>query len=135
MYETMVYWETFDDSGDAPDFIRDFTSIWRAANKIVYSRTLDVVTSARTRLERSFDVESVRAMKASSDHDLAIGGANLASQAIEAGLVDEMHLFVTPVTIGGGTPAHPERFHSEPNLVSVERFAGGVVHLHYAFNT
>jgi dihydrofolate reductase len=131
MYETMVYWETFDASGDQPPFIRDFTMVWRAATKVVYSTSLEAVSSARTRIERTFDVEAVRQMKQASEHDLSIGGANLASQAIRAGLVDEMHLFVTPVTVGGGKPAHPEHMLSNLELLCVDRFASGVVHLHY----
>jgi len=127
----MVWWETFDASGDQPPYMRDFTMLWRAANKIVYSRTLTVASSARTRIEATFDADAVRRMKASSEHDISIGGANLASQAFEAGLVDEMHLFATPVTVGGGTPAHPAHFRSNLELVHLDRFASGVVHLHY----
>lgn len=131
MYETMVYWETFDASGDQPPYIRDFAMMWRTAAKIVYSKTLKEASSTRTRIEENFDVDAVRQMKLSSEHDISIGGANLASQAIEAGLVDEMHMFVTPVTVGGGTPAHPEHWNSKFEQVSVDHFASGVVHLQY----
>jgi dihydrofolate reductase len=134
MYETMLYWETFDASGDVPPYIRDFTMMWRAATKVVYSTTLESASSARTRIERSFDVEDVREMVRSSDRDVSIGGANLASQAIDAGLVDEMHLFVTPVTIGGGTPAYPEHSQVRLELLGLDSFASGVVHLHYRSN-
>src|SRR5579863_7000719 len=107
MYETMVYWETAPDLARQSEVERDFAQIWQSADKIVYSRTLDTVTSARTRLERDFDPEAVLGMKASAKHDLTVSGAELAGQAIRAGLVDECHLFVTPVVVGGGTPALP----------------------------
>lgn len=131
MYETMVYWETFDASGDQPPYIRDFAMMWRTATKVVYSNTLKAPSSARTCIERTFDAEAIRQMKQTSDHDISIGGANLASQAIQAGLVDEMHLFITPVTIGGGTPAHPANFRSNLEMIHIDRFVSGVVHLHY----
>lgn len=134
MYETMVWWETFDASGDQPPYIRDFTMMWRAAHKIVYSRTLKEASSARTRIEETFDADVVRDLKDSSEHDISIGGANLASQAIEAGLVDEAHLFVTPLTLGRGTPAHPKSFRTNFELVQLDRFVCGVVHLHYLVN-
>jgi dihydrofolate reductase len=134
MYETMVYWETFDASGDQPPYIRDFAMMWLTASKIVYSSTLDVVSSVRTRIERTFDAESVARMKESSEHDISIGGANLAGQAIQAGLVDEMHLFVTPVTVGGGSRALPANFRSNLEMVHIDRFVSGVVHLHYLIN-
>jgi dihydrofolate reductase len=131
MYETMVYWETFDAADDQPAYVRDFAGIWRAANKVVYSRTLESVSSARTRIERTFDPGAVRQMKETAPHDLSVGGPDLASQAIAAGLVDELHLFLTPVTVGGGTPALPDHVRSHLELLSVDRFAGGVVHLQY----
>jgi dihydrofolate reductase len=134
MYETMVYWETFDASRDPRSHVRDFAMMWRAANKIVYSTTLNDVISTRTRIDRAFDAGAVRQMKQESDHDISIGGANLASQAIREGLVDEMHLFVTPVTVGGGTSAHPDHFRSQLQLQCVDRFASGVVHLQYLVN-
>jgi len=131
MYETMVYWETFDATQDQLPYVRDFAGMWRAAAKVVYSRTLAAVSSARTRIERGFDPEAVLRMKETAGHDMSVGGADLASQAMAAGLVDEMHLFVTPVTIGGGTPALPDHIHSKLELLCVDRFVGGVVHLHY----
>jgi len=105
--------------------------MWGAANKVVYSTTLKEVSSARTRIEPRFDVDEVRRLKQSSEHDVSIGGANLAGQAIEAGLIDVMHLFVTPVSVGGGTPALPEHLNWELELVNVDRFSSGVVHLEY----
>ena len=107
LYETMVYWETAPTDDGQPAVERDYTAIWQAAEKIVYSRTLHEVSSRRTRLERSFDVEAVRALKESATSDLSIGGATLAAEAITAGLVDDYHLFVNPVVVGGGTRASP----------------------------
>jgi dihydrofolate reductase len=130
MYETMVFWETFDGSEDEP-YGQDFADIWRAQDKIVYSTTLAEVSSDRTRIERSFVPDAIQRMKDSSDRDLSISGPHLASQAIEAGLVDEMHLFVAPITVGGGTPAHPGDAFTNLELLDVDRFESGVVHLHY----
>jgi dihydrofolate reductase len=131
MYETMVYWETFEAAGDVPAFAWDYAELWRAAAKVVYSSTLEVVTSARTRIERTFDPTAVLRLKETAGHDIAVGGPNLASQAIEAGLVDEVHLFLKPVTVGGGTPALPAHFRSNLELLGVDRFVSGFVHLHY----
>src|SRR6478752_7573036 len=108
MYETMVFWETVDPHGDWPVVARDFAAIWQAAEKIVYSRTLETVSSARTRIERDFDPEAVRRMKASADRDISIGGSHLAAEAIRGGLVDELRLIVNPIVVGGGTPSLPE---------------------------
>ena len=130
MYETMVFWETVDTS-DEPDVMRDFADIWRAAEKIVYSRTLRAVSSAKTRLESHFDAKAVQQLKQASPHDLSVGGSELAGQAITAGLVDEIHLFLTPISVGGGTPALPRGSRSTLELLDVNRFRGGVVHLHY----
>jgi dihydrofolate reductase len=130
MYETMVYWETFEGTDDDP-ISSDFAEIWRGADKVVFSTTLERASSAKTRIERAFLPDDVRRMKESSNGDLSIAGPHLASQAIEAGLVDEMHLFVTPITIGGGTPAHPGESRSSLELLNVKRFDSGVVHLHY----
>lgn len=128
MYDTMLYWETVDLAGQSPA-VRDFTGIWRSADKIVYSTTLSSVSSARTRLERSFDPGAVRELK--QHGDVSVGGSVLAAQVIKAGLVDDYHLFITPVLVGGGTPALPHGFHASLDLVSERRFASGVVHLHY----
>src|SRR4051794_8049907 len=99
MYETMVYWEGPEAIDGQPPVIRDFAEIWRAADKVVYSRTLESPASARTRIERSFDPEAVRRMKDEAKRDLSIGGPELAAEAIGEGLVDELHLFVTPVVV------------------------------------
>jgi dihydrofolate reductase len=130
MYEVMVAWETMPTAGEPPS-VRDFAEIWRAADKVVFSRTLSAVSSERTRLERSFDLEAVRALKASAGRDLAVGGPHLAAPAIEAGLVDEYHFFLSPIVVGGGTPALPDDVRVELELVDERRFANGVVHVHY----
>jgi dihydrofolate reductase len=134
MYETMVFWETAH-TLDEPVVFRDYAGIWQAADKIVYSRTLGRVSSARTRIEREFDPESVRQMKASSERDISLGGPELAAQAIKAGLVDELHLFVHPIVVGGGKPSLPAGVRLELELVGERRFRGGVVHLHYGTKT
>jgi dihydrofolate reductase len=131
MYEVMVYWETAHTVADQPPFAQDFAEIWRAADKIVYSRTLDTVSSARTRIERDFDPEAVRQMKAEAGHDITVGGPHLAAQAIKAGLVDDLHLFLAPIAVGGGTPSLPDNVRVKLELLDERRFGNGVVHLHY----
>lgn len=133
MYETMLYWETFEAHEDQPPHVRDFAELWRAADKVVYSTTLGAVSSARTRIERAFEPAAVLRMKQSAVRDLSVGGPGLASHAMAAGLVDELHLFLTPVTVGGGTPALPDDLRTHVELLQVDRFASGVVHLHYRF--
>ncbi|HEX4678803.1 MAG TPA: dihydrofolate reductase family protein [Gaiellaceae bacterium] len=130
MYETMVYWETAPDG--QPPVVQDYKEIWQAADKIVYSTTLETVSSAKTRLERDFDPEAVRQLKAEADRDLTVGGPGLAAHAIRASLVDEYHLFVNPVVIGGGTRALPDSVRVNLELLSERRFANGVVYLQYA---
>ena len=131
MYEVMAYWETVETFADLPPFARDYAKIWQAADKIVYSRTLAEVSSARTRIERDFDIDAVRHLKATADRDISVGGPDLAAQAIEAGLVDELHLFLAPVVVGGGKPSLPDKVRLELELLDERRFANGVVHLHY----
>lgn len=131
MYETMVFWETAGTGTDSPAVIRDFAMIWRAAEKIVYSRGLQTVSSARTRIEPSFDPDAIRRLKETSEADITIGGAELAGQAIAAGLVDECHLFLGPVVVGGGKRALPNNTRAQLELLNERRFRGGVVHLHY----
>src|SRR5262249_20795708 len=130
MYETMAVWETMNTSGQAP-FIGDFAEIWQAANKIVYSRTLKTVSTARTRIEPEFEPDAVRRMKEVADRDITVAGAELAAQAIKARLVDEYHLMVLPVVIGGGKPSLPAGVRLRLDLRTERRFASGVVHLHY----
>jgi dihydrofolate reductase len=129
MYETMVWWET----GDHAAVYRDYAQIWRAAEKVVYSQTLQTVSSERTRLERVFDAAAVRRLKESSRSDITIGGAQLAGQAIAEGLVDECHLFLGPVLVGGGKRALPGGVLAELELMDERRFRSGVVYLHYRF--
>lgn len=130
MYEVMVYWETLE-LDDQPAYIRDFAELWRAAEKIVYSKTLDAVSSARTRIERDFHPETVRQLKAEADRDLTVGGPDLAAHALQAGLVDELHLLLAPVVVGRGKPALPDVVRLELELLDERRFRGGVVHLRY----
>ncbi len=131
MYETMVYWETVDTGGDNAAVARDFAEIWRAAEKIVYSRTLETTSSARTRIERHFDHAAIRELKQSSLRDITIGGAALAGEAIAAGLVDECNLILCPVIVGGGKRALPVDVPVELELLDERRFRSGVVHLRY----
>jgi dihydrofolate reductase len=131
MYETMVFWETAGAAPDEPPVFRDYAAIWRAAEKVVYSRTLQSVASAKTRIERAFDPDAVRRLKQSAGADLSVGGAELAGQAIGAGLVDECHLFLCPVVVGGGKRALPDEVRAQLELLDQRRFQGGVVHLHY----
>jgi dihydrofolate reductase len=131
LYEVMVYWETAHTLVDQPAVERDFAEIWQAADKIVYSKTLETVSSARTRIERDFDPEAVRQMKASADSDISVGGPDLAAQAIKAGLVDELHLFLSPIAVGGGKRSLPDNVQLKLELLDERRFGNGVVHLHY----
>jgi dihydrofolate reductase len=130
LYEVMGAWETMP-LGDQPPVVRDFAEIWRAADKVVYSKTLQTVSSARTRTERDFDAEAVRRMKVTARRDISVGGPNLAAQAIEAGLVDECHLYFTPIVVGGGTRSLPNDVRVKLELLDERRFGNGVVHLHY----
>jgi dihydrofolate reductase len=130
MYETMVYWETDDDQAAVS---RDFAEIWRAAEKVVFSRTLETVSSNRTRIEREFDAAAIEQMKESSRSDITIGGAELAGQAIAEGLVDECHLFLGPVLVGSGKRALPAGIRAELELLDERRFRSGVVYLRYRF--
>jgi dihydrofolate reductase len=134
MYETMVYWETVGTGADQPAEVRDFAEIWRAAEKIVYSRTLETVASASTRIEREFDPETIRRLKENSPRDITVGGAELAGRAIAAGLVDECHLFLGPILVGGGRRALPDDVRASLRLLNERRFASGVVHLHYGIS-
>jgi dihydrofolate reductase len=130
MYEAMVYWESAS-IADQPPWIVDFTTLWRAAEKVVFSKTLASVSSGRTVLERDFNVEAIRRMKAEATGDLTVGGADLAAQAMVAGLVDECHLFFWPVVLGGGKRSLPVDARFELALLNEERTGGGITHLHY----
>ena len=131
MYDTMVSWETLGLDGDPSPVMQDFAQIWRAADKIVFSRTLDTTSSARTRIEHDFDPAAISRLKESSGSDLAIGGAELAGQAMAAGLVDECHLLVCPIVVGGGKRALPDAVRIRLELLDEHRFHSGVVHLRY----
>jgi dihydrofolate reductase len=130
MYETMVFWETVS-TGGARAVIRDFAEIWRAAEKVIYSRTLQRLSSTRTRLEHDFDAGTIMRLKESAARDITVGGAALAGQAIAAGLVDECHLFLTPIVVGGGKRTLPDKVRAQLDLLAERRFRSGVVHLHY----
>jgi dihydrofolate reductase len=131
MYEVMVFWETAHTLADQPPFFQDFAEIWQAADKIVYSRTLDTVSSARTRIVPEFDAEGVRRLKAVAQRDITVGGSDLAAQAIEAGLVDEFDLFLAPIVVGGGKRALPDDVRVQLELLDECRFGNGVIYLHY----
>ena len=131
MYETMVFWETAETQPDLPPHILQYARDWKAADKIVYSTTLDAVSSARTRIERTFDPGAVRRLKEESDHDLSIDGPNLAAQAIRAGLVDEYHLFITSTVVGGGKRFFPDGVRLELDLVEERAFDGGLIFARY----
>jgi dihydrofolate reductase len=135
MYEVMVPWESPDTIADQPPFMHDYAEIWKAADKVVYSTTLEAASSARTRVERDFDPDAIRQMKATANRDISVGGPDLAAQAIKTGLVDEWHLFVTPVVVGGGTRSVPDDVRLKLNLVDERRFGNGVVYLHYRAGT
>ena len=131
MYETMAGWETDPTLADRSPLMRDFSKIWQAADKIVYSRTLRAVSTARTRIERDFDPEAVRRLKAMAGRDLIVGGPEIAAQAFEAGLVDECHLFVAPIVVGGGKRSLPDGMVLELELLDERRFTSGMVYLYY----
>ncbi|MET0559477.1 MAG: dihydrofolate reductase family protein [Solirubrobacterales bacterium] len=131
MYETMRYWEQNGDGPDDSPISADYATIWRAADKVVYSRTLESAETARTRIEPEFETEAVRALKANVERDLAIGGAELAGVALAAGLVDEINLFLHPVVVGAGKPALPVERRLNLELRDQRRFESGALHLHY----
>jgi dihydrofolate reductase len=128
MYEVMVAWEAVTDQ---TPHTRDFAEIWRAADKVVYSRTLEAPSSARTRIERDFEPGAVRQMKAAAERDLTVGGPDLAAHAFRAGLVDECRLYVAPIVVGGGNRALPDKVRVPLELLDERRFGNGVVYLRY----
>jgi dihydrofolate reductase/quercetin dioxygenase-like cupin family protein len=135
MYETMAGWETDPTLADRSPYMRDFAEIWQAADKIVYSKTLEAISTARTRIERDFDPEGVRRMKALAGRDLIVGGPQLAAQAFEAGLVDECHLFVAPMVVGGGKRSLPDNVRLKLDLLDERRFGSGMVARHPSLAT
>ena len=130
MYETMAVWETLDLAGESPA-MHDYAKLWRAADKVVFSTTLDAVSTPKTRIERAFDAGAIREMLASATSDVSVGGPELAAHAFAAGLVDECHIFLTPIVVGGGRQSLPDDVRVQLELLDERRFAGGVVHLHY----
>jgi dihydrofolate reductase len=136
MYETMIYWERPPDLAAQSPVVQDFAEIWQRAEKVVYSRTLETASSAKTRIEREFDPEAVRHVKARADRDLTIGGPELAAQAIAAGLVDELHLLLVPVVVGSGKRFLPGGdVHLKLELLAERRFRNGTMYLHYRTRT
>ena len=131
MYETMRFWETASLDESEPSVVREWTRLWRAADKVVYSRTLKSASIAKTRIERTFDPEAVRQLKKTSSRDLSVAGAELAGHAIEAGLVDEVEWYIAPVVVGAGKPFLPKNVRSNLELVDTHRFSGGFVYLRY----
>lgn len=131
MYETMAGWETEAALAARSELMRDFAQIWQAADKIVYSKTLDSAPTARTRIERDFDPAAIRQMKISAGSDLTVGGPDLATDAFKAGLVDECHLFVAPIVVGGGKQSLPDDVRLGLELLDEHRFGSGMVHLRY----
>jgi dihydrofolate reductase len=134
LYEVMLAWETIS-LADQPRFLRDFAEIWQAADKVVYSRTLETASSARTRVERDFDPEAVRQLKSAAGREITVGGPELAAHAFKAGLVDELHLFVAPIVVGGGKKCLPDNVRLKLELLHERRFGSGMVHLHYRTRT
>jgi dihydrofolate reductase len=135
MYEVMAAWETAHTFADQRPVMQDFAQLWQAADKVVYSKTLETPSSARTRIEPNFDPEAVRQMKTQAERDLTVGGPDLAAQAIKAGLVDEFQLFFVPIVVGGGNQALPDHVRLKLELLDERRFGNGVVHLRYATRT
>jgi len=134
MYDVLQVWETWDTTGE-PDAVKDFAGIWHGADKVVYSTTLDAPVTARTRIERRFDPDAIREMKAKASADMSVAGPELAGQALAAGLVDECHLLLSPIIVGAGTPCLPRGVRIGLELLGERRFGNGVVHLHYRVAT
>jgi len=134
MYEVMVAWETLE-LADQPPHMQEFADMWRHADKIVYSKTLEAASSARTRLERDFDPEAVRRMKVAERRDLAVAGPTLAAQAFQAALVDECQLFIAPIVVGGGIQSLPDNVRLKLELLDERRFGNGMIYLRYGART
>ncbi|MDC7120424.1 dihydrofolate reductase family protein [Cellulomonas fimi] len=132
MYETMSFWETALDTPDPPDFVRHYAEVWQAADKVVYSTTLDAPTTRRTTVERTFDPAAVRAWVDTLDHDVTIDGPTLAAHALRAGIVDEVQPYVAPVSVGGGLRFWPDDVRLDLDLVEQRAFGNGTVWSRYA---
>jgi dihydrofolate reductase len=135
MYEMMTGWEIDPTLAEQSPVMRDFAQVWQAAEKIVFSKTLQTPSTARTRIERDFDPDLVLRLKASAARDITVGGPELAAHAFKAGVVDECHLFLTPILVGGGKPSLPDHVRLKLDLLDERRFANGMVHLHYGIRT
>ena len=131
LYDVMAVWDDPATVAGQPQAMRDFADIWQAADKVVFSRTLAILSAARTRLEPDFDPHAVERMKATAERDISVGGPELATQAFAAGLVDDCHLFLNPISVGGGKPALPRHARVMLELLDQHVFDNGVVHLHY----
>ena len=131
MYETMMVWETDPKFAAESSLKRDFAEVWQAANKIVFSTTLENLPTRKTQLMRSFEPETIRQLKANSEHDILIEGPEIASHAFRAGLIDECHLFILPVVVGGGKSAIPNNLRLNLELLEEQHFGNGTVYLRY----
>ena len=131
MYETMMVWETDPNLAADSPITRDFAEMWQAANKIVYSKTLEKVSTSKTELKRNFDPQAIKQLKESAASDISIGGSGLAAHAFRSGLIDECHLFLTPILVGGGKHALPDEVRLELELLDERRFGSGAVFLRY----
>jgi len=131
LYEVMLAWEDASAFDDGPQFVQDYARLWRAADKIVFSTTLDAASSLRTSIRRAFDPAAIARLKATAEHDISVGGADLAGQALKGGLVDELRLFISPVTVGGGKALIPDDLRLNLELLDERRFDNGVVYLRY----
>ena len=131
MYEVMRYWDTAPTGNREPSAEQEYAKIWQAADKIIYSKSLEDVSTARTRIEREFDPNAVQQLKAAAARDISVGGPTLGAQALKSGLVDECHLFLSPIVVGAGTQALPDNIRLELELLDEHRFGNGVVHVHY----
>jgi dihydrofolate reductase len=131
MYEVMRYWETAPTGNGEPSAGQEYAKIWQTADKIVYSKSLERASTGKTRIEREFDPEAIQQLKAAAARDISVSGPTLAAQALKLGLVDECHLFLSPIVVGGGNPALPDNVRLVFELLDERRFSNGVVHLHY----
>ena len=127
----MRYWETAPTGNDEPSAEQEYAKIWQTADKIVYSKSLERASTGKTRIEREFDPEAIQQLKAAAARDISVSGPTLAAQALKLGLVDECHLFLSPIVVGGGNPALPDNVRLGLELLDERRFSNGVVHLHY----
>ncbi len=131
MYETLMVWETDPSLAADSPLMQDYAQIWQAAEKIVYSKTLTTVPTRKTTLEQNFDPARIKALKKTAQQNIVIGGPNLAAHAFSEGLIDEFHLFLMPIVLGGGKPCLPDNLRLGLELLAERRFQNGTVYLHY----